>query len=293
MSGSIGGSRIKREDFINIVKFYEENVLRNFRNYKKYNITGSFNNNLNKYDFGDIDLIIYIDAPTENITNIKKEFQSYLNSLSDKITIPFKKGKRIGQKSQLFGQIVTCAIPINNTENYVQIDNIITNNEDIFDFQYNFLNLDAPKQALLMGLTRVYSNKSYLDNILNSLNINDSQHNLNNIYKYEYEYEFVLSPKGISLRKVYLNDNMKEINHTVIWKSYKWEDLKIILNKVNISDDYEMILKKVSKNINDRGKKRLIGLLNSVINIGVGEIGTIKGFNKINALKLAETLLNP
>lgn len=272
MSGSIGGNRINREDVLNTVISYEETVLKKFPGYKKCVITGSYNAGIKK-DHGDIDLVVYIEG--EDITSIKKKFKQYLDNLSDDITIPFKSGKRVGEKSQLFGQIVTCGYNIYSKSQYVQVDNIIVNSLEKLEFQNNFLNLSAPKQALLMGLVRVLGGKEFIEEYKSNK---------------EFDYEFVLSPQGISFRELLMKD-FKELKRNVLWKSYNWSILYELLPTINIEDDYEEILNNVSEYLDERSKRRIVGLIKSVINIGVGEVGTQKGRDKENAIKLAESIL--
>lgn len=285
MSGSIGGKRILREEVQGTVDKYINTVLCNFPGFVKAEITGSYNAGTRK-DHGDIDLVVQLNG--KNISTVKKEFKKYLDSLDDTVTPKFIFGRNRGNKSQLYGQIVTCGFPIDGRENdYVQVDNIIVVSEDAGNFQKEFLNLDAPKQALLMGYIRVCWDRINKQEIINDFGIN-----LTPIQNSNQEYEFVLSAVGLSLRLVTLGDDYKEISRKEIWRSYKWGYVRKLLTNINIYDSYDEILNNISNTVFDqRSKRRIIGIMKSMINVGVGEIGTPKGDMKIQAIKLAENIL--
>ena len=281
MSGSIGGKRILREEVQGTVNKYIDKVLSGFPGFIKADITGSYNAGTRK-DHGDIDLVVQLRG--DDISKVKKEFKKYLDSLDNTLTPKFIFGRNCGNKSQLYGQIVTCGFPIVGRENdYVQVDNIIVISEEAGNFQKEFLNLDAPKQALLMGYVRVCKN---IYDKAKEFNIK-LQPILNN-----QEYEFVLSATGLSLRLVTLNDDYKELCRKEIWRSYDWNKVRKLLTDINIYDSYDEILKNISNNIFDqRSKRRIVGIMKSMINVGVGELGTPKGDVKIHAIKLAEKIL--
>lgn len=285
MSGSIGGSRIKREQVALTYQRYQEEVLQKFPGYKESTITGSYNAGTRK-DHGDIDLVVYIDSSKE-IKQVKKEFKSYLDSLPDELTPPFVFGRKKGEKSQSYGAIVTCGFPISGDEDkYVQVDNIIVTTPNDLKFQRNFLNLDAAKQAIMMGLVRVLP----LDpHVLAKLELN----NLPELPPNQ-EYEFVLSPKGISFRQVTLTSDRKESSRIELWRSSNWDYVEMLLKDYNIDKGFEDILVQIDKNIKDRrSRERIVGVMKSMINVGVGEVGTPKGDAKQHAIDLTQkTLLN-
>lgn len=281
MSGSIGGKRILREEVQGTVNKYIDKVLSGFPGFIKVDITGSYNAGTRK-DHGDIDLIVQLQG--DDISKVKKEFKKYLDSLDNTLTPKFIFGRNYGNKSQLYGQIVTCGFPIVGRENdYVQVDNIIVISEEAGNFQKEFLNLDAPKQALLMGYVRVCKN---IYDKAKEFNIKLQPISNNQ------EYEFVLSATGLSLRLVTLNDDYKELYRKEIWRSYDWDKVRKLLTDINIYDSYDEILKNISNNIFDqRSKRRIVGIMKSMINVGAGEVGTSKGDMKIHAIKLAEKIL--
>lgn len=286
MSGSIGGNRIKREAVQPTLDNYIEKVLKPFPGYQDCAITGSYNAGTKK-DHGDIDIVVYIDA--KDIKKLKKDFKTYLEKLPDDITIPFSTGKRKGDKAQLFGAIVTCGFPIQGTSDPVQIDNILVTTRNDATFQRSFLNLNAQKQALFQGLVRVLLNE-----VSNPIDIltHFGLENLPDTMPGQ-EYEFVLSTAGLSLRLVNLTGDFKEISRTEVWRSNRWSDVEWLLKDYNMNDDFEDILQIVAKKIrNDRSRRRIMGIMKSMIRVGPGEVGTPKGAAKEEGIRLAGEILN-
>lgn len=285
-SGSIGGNRILRDDVKPTVEKYEKEVLQKFPGYKKYEITGSYNAGTKK-DHGDIDLCIWIDSK-EDIKNVKKEFKKHVEDLPDELTPKFRSGRNQGKKAQLYGSIVTCQIPIVGKEDeFVQIDNIIVLTPEELNFQKSFLNLNAQLQTFDTAIVRVAPDdkkekafKHYGIADLPRLDTNQ-------------EFEFVLSSAGLSLRKVTLTDERKQKAKEEIWRSVNWEDvtwlLDMILDFKSDGKEYEEMLDRaaeVFKN-DERARKRMCGVMKSMINIGPGEVGTPKGEAKEKGIKLA------
>lgn len=286
MSGSIGGNRILREHVRPTVEKFENEVLKNFPGYKKCEITGSYNAGTKK-DHGDIDLCVWIDS-TNDIKLVKKEFKEYIENLSDKITPKFRSGRNEGKKAQLYGAIVTCQTPIvGNEKDFVQIDNIIVLTEDELNFQKSFLNLNAQLQTFDTAIVRVAP-----DNIKEQA---FKHFNITNLPKLDnnQELEFVLSSAGFSLRKVTLNEDKKQIAKEELWRSVIWENVVWLLNSIlnwdTTNKEYEEMLDRAAEIFNDdeRARKRMCGVMKSMINIGPGEIGTPKGEAKENGIKLA------
>lgn len=290
MSGSIGGNRIRRANVQPTVDWYEQNVLAGFRGYNKHEITGSYNAGT-KSDHGDIDLCVWVSG--SDIRAVKKEFKSYIESLPDDVAVPFRTGRNKGKKAQLYGSIVTCQIPIIGDDgNYVQVDNIIVLTAEELRFQKSFLNLNAQVQTICTALVRIMpdSKKQQAFKFLGIQELPDLQSNQ--------EYEFVLSTAALSLRKVTLSDEKKTLKKEEIWRSFNWDNveklLSISLNGWNPKGKtYEEILDQaaaVYKN-DDRAKRRLCGIMRSMINIGPGEVGTPKGEAKQRGIDMAYQVL--
>lgn len=284
MSGSIGGHRINRGDVQPTLDDYIEKVLKPFPGFQDCAITGSYNAGTKK-DHGDIDLVVYIDA--KDLKALKKEFKEYLEKQPDDITIPFSMGKRKGDKAQLFGAIVTCGFPIHGTSDPVQIDNILVTTRNDATFQRSFLNLNAQKQALFQGLVRVLLQHENPSTIFRHFELTDLPDPAAG-----QEYEFVLSTSGLSLRLVNLTSDFKEISRTEMWRSNNWSDVEWLLKDYNMDDDYENIIPIVAKRIRDeRSRKRIVGIMKSMIRVGPGEVGTPKGEAKEQGIRLAQQTL--
>lgn len=284
MSGSIGGYRINRSDVQPTLDKYVETVLKPYPGFRDCVITGSYNAGTKK-DHGDIDLVVYIDS--KDLKSLKKDFKKYLESLPDNVTVPFEIGKRKGDKAQLFGSIVTCGFPIVGTSHPVQIDNILVTTEKDATFQKSFLNLNAQKQALFQGLVRVVLQHSNPYSIFKHFDLELPEPVANQ------EYEFVLSTAGLSLRLVNLSSDFKELNRVEVWRSNDWGDVEWLLKDYDINADYEDILDTVSNKIkDDRSRRRIIGIMKSMIKVGPGEVGTPKGEAKEAGIRLAKEKLN-
>lgn len=282
MSGSIGGSRIKRESVRSTFNNYVNEVLNGFPGFVKAEITGSYNAGI-KDDHGDLDLVILVRG--FDLKLVKKNFRNYINSISDRMPV-FSKGNHIGEVSQMYGSIVTCGWWIDEGDDWVQVDNIIVLSEQDMEFQREFLNLDAPKQALLMGLIRVILNKIDIYSLFDKTTLGKKNG--------DQEYEFVLSSSGLSLRLVTLNEDYKELDRKEIWRITDWNLVKtLIRGLINLNDPYEQILSDIYSMFynDDRSCRRIVGIMKSMIKVGPGEVGTLKGFGKENAIMMAEKML--
>lgn len=287
MSGSIGGKRIKRAEVQPTLDNYIEKVLKGFPGFVSAQITGSYNAGT-RADHGDIDIAVHIKG--NDVKTVKKNFKAYLDSLSDDLTPRFVFGRNEGKKAQLYGAIVTCGFPINGRpEDYVQIDNIIVTNENEQRFQREFLDLDAAKQGLVMGLIRVILHHKNADKILDHIGLADLPKLSGN-----QEYEFVLSSAGLSFRRVTLGNDMREVSRDELWRSANWDLVEYILSDFNLKQSYEELLEQVAKMVknNERSRRRIVGIMKSMIKVGPGEVGTPKGIGKENAIKLAAETLN-
>ena len=282
MSGSIGGSRIKRESVQSTFNNYVNEVLKGFPGFVKAEITGSYNAGI-KNDHGDLDLVILVRG--FDLKLVKKNFRNYINSISDRMPV-FSKGNHIGEVSQMYGSIVTCGWWIDEGDDWVQVDNIIVLSEQDMEFQKEFLNLDAPKQALLMGLIRVILNKVDIYSLFDKTTLERKNE--------DQEYEFVLSSSGLSLRLVTLNEDYKELNRKEIWRTTDWNIVKTLTRDlINLNDPYKQILRDIYSIFynDDRSCRRIVGIMKSMIKVGPGEVGTLKGFGKENAIMMAEKML--
>lgn len=300
MSGSIGADRIPSSAVKSTVNSYVELVLKRYPGFKGVKITGSYNlipkdeeGNVVKGQekeggHGDIDLVLTLEGNKEDIKEIKVNFAKYLQSFPDNIIAPFKAGRYQGKKTAGTGDIVITQFPINGHPGmFIQIDNMIVTSEKESDYRSNFLNIPGPKQALLLGLVRTICIEEDPYSLFKKLHIKNIPE-----LKENQEYEFVLSPKGLTLRIVTL-ENFKEVERESIWESYNWEDVKVLLEGYKIDSTFEELLKQLSRRSwkSPRSKRRIKGLFKSMLIIGAGEKGTPKGDIKQKALKDVEALL--
>ena len=218
MSGSAGGNRITRTSVENTVQDYIQKVLSKFPGFKKAKATGSYNAGT-KQDFGDIDLIVQIEGTDKKL--IKQDLAKYFSTLPDSLIVPFKSDKYKGKKSLSSGELVTILYPITGiSDQYVQIDNIISVSEEESTFKNTFLDYSAEVQGLLLGLAKVICLEEDPQEIFKRLDIkNVPPLELNQ------EYEFNLSGVGLTLRVVTL-DTFKEVDRTDVWKSSNWNTVK-------------------------------------------------------------------
>lgn len=294
MSGSIGANRIPTKSVKPTVEDYIDKVLSKFPGYKSCDTTGSYNvimklGQEKQGGHGDIDLAVHIEH--SDLKKLKKEFKSYCEKLPDDVTVPFRDGKRKGDKAQLFGAIVTVGFPIHGeTDKYVQIDNILVTTEKDMTFQKSFLDMNAQKQALFQGLVRVLLQHEDKEPIWKHFGFEGLPEP-----KSDQEYEFVLSTAGLSLRLITLTSERKEDTkkRVEVWRSNDWNDVKWLMKNYDFDGEYEDELKIVAKRITDeRSRSRIVGIIRSMIHVGPGEVGTPKGKAKEDGIRLAEEILN-
>lgn len=285
MSGSIGASRIKHSAVQDTIDFYINRVLKGFNGFVSAKATGS-TVDPKRPDHGDVDLAVHVEG--EDLKQVKKDFKAYLESLPDNITMPFPDGRNKGKKAQLYGAIVTCMCPIQGFEGLgVQIDNNIVLSAEEQEYQKSFLDLAAPKQALLMGLARVILQEENPETVFKRMGIKKLPPLESN-----QEFEFVLSPVGLTLRKVTL-DGFKETARENIWLSRNWDDARKLFTNFNIDQDFDGLLAELATKLtNPRSRRRVVGVMGSMINIGPGEVGTPKGDGKQRAIDAAREKLD-
>lgn len=278
MSGSIGGSRIRREEVEKVVENYSEQVLKP-AGISHFAITGSYNAGTKK-DHGDIDLVVLMDGNKKEAKKRLKEFMK-----ESPCTVEFESGKRAGQKAQLFGDLVTCGFPIDDNR-YVQIDNVVTTSPESFEFQRHFLNMDAAKQALVSGLVRVI--EQYLDRNTYIRDLGVPKVGL----KEDQELEFVISTSGLSYRLVTLEDEHEKC-HEELWRSCDWSNVLYLLRDFNLNTSYDELLEEVELVTEryPRDRRRIVGVMKSIIHVGSGEEGTEKGYAKSDCIRKVEKAL--
>lgn len=275
-SGSAGGNRIERSDVEKTKDSYIKKVLSKFKGFKDAKISGSYNTG-GKKDFGDIDLIVTLEGTDKK--KAKDELANFVKSLPDDVIVPFKSEKYGGKKALVTGEIVTILYPIEGKpDQFIQIDNMVSTSEEESNFKKEFLDYPAEVQGLMLGLIKVILIEKNNDEIFQKLGISDTP----KLEKDE-EYEFNLSSSGLTLRKVKLTPDKKEISKEDIWKTTNWSSIKTLLDGFDYDGGFEPFLDQLSK-LSDRSKRRIKGIFNSMVSIKSGEVGTPKGENKQKAL---------
>jgi len=285
MSGSAGGNRITRDAVAKTTDNYINRILKKFPAFKSAKVSGSYNTSA-KEDFGDIDLIVNVEATDKK--NIKLELAKFLAALPDDVIVPFKSEKYKGKKYLNTGEIVTILYPIEGQpDQYVQIDNIVSVSDDEAEFKKEFLDYPAEVQGLLLGLAKVICLEEDPKSIFARMGIE-------NVPELEanQEYEFNLSSAGLTLRIVTL-DNFKEVDRTEVWKTSNWSNIKKLFTNYKIDGKFEDLLDDISSKVNNpRSKNRIKGIFNSMVSIKSGEVGTPKGDNKQKSLDKVNNTLN-
>ena len=285
MSGSIGADRILRENVKGTADAYEYFVLRRMPGYKKYAITGSYNAGTKK-DHGDIDLVVYIEPVGRTVKDIKKEL-AHICDASEQCK-RFRAGKNKGKKSQIYGSLVTCEVPVMGSKDKesVQVDNMIATSEEEMNFMCKFLNMDALKQTLITALVRVEmvdampGERSAIEHDygIPYRKLNENQ-----------ETEFVLSMNRLSYRIVTRGEDGREKSREEIWESHSWKDVEGLLSWIDLDMPYEYLLDVTydvyGEDDAERQQKRICGIMKSMINVGPGEVGTPKGDEKISGIR--------
>lgn len=278
MSGSAGGQRISRAAVEATVKDYIDRVLSKFKGFKSAKVSGSYNYS-DKQDFGDLDLIVYIEG--EDKKQVKDALANYLQSLPDDVIVPFKSEKYAGKKLLKPGELVTILYPIAGVPGqFVQVDNIVAISQQEEQFKQTFLDVPAATQGLILGLVKAATVEEDPQQIFKRLGITNVPTPQEN-----QEYDFNLSGDKLSLRLVTLGDNFKELGREVVWTSQNWSDVEKLLSNYDLNVPFEDLLKQVkSKLTTERGKNRVKGIFRSMVSVKSGEVGTPKGDDKEKAL---------
>ena len=283
MSGSAGGHRISRASVEATVKDYINRVLSKYPGFKSAKVSGSYNYS-NKQDFGDLDLIVFIEG--EDKKQVKNALADYLSSLPDDIIVPFKSEKYAGKKLLKPGELVTVLYPVSGVPGeFVQIDNIVAITQQEDNFKQMFLDVPASTQGLILGLVKAATVEVDPKRLFNKLGIKDVPS-----LEQNQEYEFNLSADKLTLRIVTL-DNFKEVARQVVWTSQNWSDVEKLLSNYNLNTSFEDLLQQVKRGVKtERGKNRIKGIFKSMVTVKSGEVGTPKGDDKEKALQQVSTL---
>ena len=284
MSGVAGGNRILRQDVQATFNKYIDEVLSHIPGFKKASLSGSVKAG-SKADFGDLDIITWFEGVDKK--EVKQRIIDAISKLPQNVIVPFKSEKYTGRRYYNSGELISVLFPIEGQQDeYIQVDNIIALTEEESVFKGSFLDLPAEKQGLLLGLTKVILLEENPDEVFRRMGIS----NLPQLEEGE-EYEFNLSSVKLSLRKVKL-ENFREVAREEIWSSTNWGTIKILFRGFNIDGSFEDLLDDIARKLtNARSKNRVAGIFKSMISVKSGEVGTVKGQGKEDALeKVAQTL---
>jgi len=286
MSGVAGSHRIDREYVKPTVERYVNDVLKGFAPFRGAKISGSFNAS-GKHDFGDIDLIVQVDA--DNKKDIKKDLQRYLEARPNTEILPFTSDKYTGRRSYNSGEIVTVSYPQVGQNKTVQIDNIIALTPEESSFKENFLNMSAEKQGLILGLVKVAIQEAQfvrkLPDLLARVGLQ--------VPNTDKKLEFNLSGVNLSLRAYNADEQGREVKGTreILWQSNKWADTVNLLSHYNLRQSFEDLLNDVKMSLkHPASKERIKGLFNSMVSIKSGEVGTAKGERKQETIDMVNTM---
>ena len=265
MSGVTGSSTItSREKFNTILDDYKQSI-KKLPGLKNIQVSGSYNSDITKNTFGDIDLIITMDGTDKK--QVKKNIQKYLVNL--KKTSPFVSEKYKGRMSYNSGEIIT--INYNDT----QIDNIIALSETEADFKLNFLNLPAEKQGLLLGLMKVVFIEGWDATTYPLINTEEVCYNL--------------SSKELQLRLVqYYPGTLKEKKRTILNTSTRWNEVQDLI-PFDFNDSFEELVQQI-KLLKPRSIRRIQGVFKSMVSVKSGEIGKPKGQRKQYCLDIVQNI---
>ena len=282
MSGCAGGNRIKKEFIENTVKKYKKEVLSKCNIYQSHVITGSYNvPNVN--EFGDIDLVVHFDSDTK--PNAKQTFISIIKSLPDTIIVPFKSVKYTGRKYLNTGEIVTVLYPIEGTNEYVQIDNIVALSMLEMNFKHTFLCFPAPVQGLILGLVKTACIERDPKEVMKRFNIPYYTPKENE------EYEFNLSSSALTLRKITYGKNYKMLKRVEVWQTKEWSKVEDLLRDYNLDTTFDHLLEQINFKLKrERSRNRVRGTFKAMVSVKSGEVNTFKGNEKLRTLDKVKIL---
>jgi hypothetical protein len=280
MSGVAGADRVKsRQDFQQFLKSYK-GLVSQFPGFVSLNPSGSYNSNLEKNDFGDIDLIVHIQSDQDKAT-VKKQLQAFFMKQPETVIVPFSSAKHAGKRSYNAGELVSVRYHDDHLGYSAQIDNIVALDQKEAGFKQQFLDWPAEKQGLILGLIKIAAIETDPRILFKKLGIPDP-----GPLAEGQEYEFNLSSVELQLRRItYKPGTYEQLNREVLWNSKDFEDIQKLLYQYNLDGDFEQLLAQSKQAIkNPRSNQRMQGVFASMITVKSGEVGTAKGAGKEAAL---------
>ena len=290
-SGVAGADRVKsRQDFQQFLKSYKD-LISQFPGFVGFNPSGSYNSDMAKNDFGDIDIIVHIKSDKDKAT-VKKELQAFLQRQPETVIVPFSSAKHAGKRSYNAGELVSVRYHDDSLGYSAQIDNIVALDQTEATFKQLFLDWPAEKQGLILGLVKIATIETDPAVLFKKLGIN-AQPNI----EQNQEYEFNLSSVELQLRlatydpELLAQGQYKQLSRDVVWSTRNFEDIQKLLYQYDLDANFDQLLAKSKQVIkNPRSNARMQGVFGSMITVKSGEVGTAKGAGKEAALdKIKQT----
>ena len=284
MSGVTGAERVRsRADFAQFVEEYR-GVISNFPGFVSMTTSGSYNSDLAKTTFGDIDLIIQIGNCVDKRL-VKELMVRYFETMHNDVIIPFTSEKHSGKRTSNTGELVSVRFHSKTLGYSVQIDNIVALSAKEAEFKQRFLDMPAETQGLVLGLVKVAAIETDPFLLLDWMDVLGT--NYFPPVSENSEYEFSLSSSKLELRLVhYKPGTTEQLQHDIYWTSQDWNDVEELLwQYFDIDKPFPELLIDVKNTIkNPRSAKRIMGLFKSMVSVKSGEVGTPKGEVKERAL---------
>jgi hypothetical protein len=314
MSGSTGNEKIQSRDTFDLIhKSYSE-FIEAYPLLQSVEITGSYNSDTEKKEFGDMDLVVNLDytkdeklvevigeaisknsetkKPKEEATvtkgAVKEHFIEWLANNNDGCIVPFlTNGELFGNP----GEMVTISYQVDKDTPACQIDNMVALSVDEAEFKKQFLDFPADKQGLMLGLVKTVMQEDGIKKVFDRIDVT-----LETELPEGTEYEFNLSSKELTLRKIeydveqYKNGKFEELSRTSM---QTWKDFKILDNLLGeeyvINSTFEELIEIADAKLkNPRSRGRALGVFKSMISVKKGEAGKAKGDAKTKAIELME-----
>lgn len=279
MSGVAGASRIQsRADFEQFLHSYNK-LMQGFPGFESVRPSGSYNSDLHKDNFGDIDLITHISSDQDKAT-VKKQLAAYLTAQPETVIVPFSNPKYVGRRFYNSGEIITVRFYDPKLGYSVQVDNIIALTPTEAEFKQSFLDFPAETQGLVLGLVKVAMLENDPAELLARLSIEPVPVGANQ------ELEFNLSSAELQLRRVtYAPNSYTQTGREIVWRSNSRVDLDKLLSQYDLSQSFEQLLAQAQRTIqNPRSSRRIAGVFASMVSVKSGEEGTPKAERKQYAL---------
>lgn len=287
MSGCVGAERITSKENYNTILEHYKKFISNYPNFKSIRSSGSIVSDPTKTSFGDMDLIIEVKGFSDKKL-AKLDFVDWVMTQSEESIVPFCSEKYNGRVHLNTGELITIAYQSpDKSIPFAQIDNIFALTEDEAIFKESFLNIPAAKQGLILGLVKVFVDYFGLFQVMERLKIKE--------IKGRSKGRIVtnLSSGSLTVRdEIYDPITSKVTDKTIIWQSTNWNDVINLLKEFDLSLSFEELLAQIKEIITDETiRSRVFGVLNSMVSVKSGEIGTPKGAEKERCISLAEEVL--